>query len=356
MTNTMVELGFVAVKTAPCLYFNPAKEIYVVIHVDDVMAVGPKQSLNEFKDELGQKYETTAEMLGPGPGEVRHGKFLGRQIGWEKDGLTWTGDSRMALASLEEWDMTLAKPVETPGVTEDCVTDENEDQPLEQEYAALYRRTVARLNYASLDHPQIAYATKEASRTMSRPSVGDKVRLKRILRYLRSRPTCTYQYEWQCEPDGLQGFSDSDWAGCRRTRRSTTGGVVMHGTHLIHHWSRTQVGIALSSAEAELNSMLKCAQELICMRQYLLEMCMEKRLSIQGDSSAALGIASRKGCGKVKHLEVKQLWIQEKVAGGVVTVHKLPRHQNLSDTLTHNWTRPSNGHQFRGMGLRELEQ
>ena len=35
-------------------------------------------------------------------------------------------------------------------------------------------------------------------------------------------------------------FSDSDWAGCRRTRRSAAGGALMIGGHLIKHWSSTR--------------------------------------------------------------------------------------------------------------------
>ena len=33
-----------------------------------------------------------------------------------------------------------------------------------------------------------------------------------------------------------------------------------------------------------------------------------------GCATAGIGIASRQGCGKLKHLEAKQLWVQDKVA------------------------------------------
>ena len=56
-------------------------------------------------------------------------------------------------------------------------------------------------------------------------------------------------------------YTDSDWAGCQRTRRSTTGCAVMCGSCLVAYWSRTQVSVALSSAEAELNAAVKAACE-----------------------------------------------------------------------------------------------
>ena len=46
-----------------------------------------------------------------------------------------------------------------------------------------------------------------------------------------------------------------DWAGCPRTRKSTTGGMIMVGSHAIKTWSSTQAGgPKLSSGEAEFHA------------------------------------------------------------------------------------------------------
>ena len=60
---------------------------------------------------------------------------------------------------------------------------------------------------------------------------------------------------------------------------------------------------------------------------------------VKTDSSACVGMVHRQGCGKIKHIEVKQLWIQEKVTNGVLAVGKVPRTENPSDCLTHHWSR-----------------
>ena len=127
---------------------------------------------------------------------------------------------------------------------------------MSKESAAKYRRTAAKLNYLALDNPLIAFASEEASRSMSAPRQGKEMKLKRILRILRNRPTTTCLYEWQDHPGELTRYTDSDWAGCKLTWRSTSGGVILHGSHLMLHYSRTQAGVALSSAEAELNAAL----------------------------------------------------------------------------------------------------
>ena len=61
------------------------------------------------------------------------------------------------------------------------------------------------------------------------------------------------------------------------------------------------------------------------------------------DSSAARGIASRAGVGKMKHLQVRQLWIQEVVREGRASVSWIPRCNNSADVLTH----PCTGMQMR---------
>ena len=60
----------------------------------------------------------------------------------------------------------------------------------------------------------------------------------------------------------------------------------------------------------------------------------ENPISIRTDASAAIGIVSRIGVGKVRHIEVNQLWLQEKVYKGEVVIEKVDTKCNLADALT----------------------
>ena len=113
----------------------------------------------------------------------------------------------------------------------------------------------------------------------------------------------------------------------------------MLGSHLVHHWSSTQSTIALSSAEAELNAIVKSCSEGLGLQNALSELGIDIGLSISTDSSAAKGICCRRGAGKVKHLETRQLWVQDLIADGRVNIFKIPRSANSSDLFTHNWLR-----------------
>ena len=52
------------------------------------------------------------------------------------------------------------------------------------------------------------------------------------------------------------------------------------------------------------------------------------------DASAAVGIVKRRGLGRIRHIDVTQLWLQEKVAEGVIEINKVNTKENVSDGLT----------------------
>ena len=113
----------------------------------------------------------------------------------------------------------------------------------------------------------------------------------------------------------------------------------MHGAHLVHHWARTQTVVSLSSAEAELNALLKAGSELLGAIEFCKDLGLQLTPLLKSDSSAAQGILSRRGSGKVKHLETKQLWLQDKVRTGKLSIQKVSRQMNPADVLTHHCSR-----------------
>ena len=147
---------------------------------------------------------------------------------------------------------------------------------------------------------------------MARPPRAHWHRLKRFGRYLVGSPRTVVKYNWQGHDREITGYSDSDWAGCRITGKSTSGGAVMIGGHFIEGWARTPNLVTMSSAEAELIAMVKCSAELLGMRNLMKDWGVESSGVVHADSSAALAIAKRKGAGKLRHINVSSLWIQER--------------------------------------------
>ena len=143
--------------------------------------------------------------------------------------------------------------------------------------------------------------------------------------------------KYQAYGGQLNIFVDSDWAGEVTTRRSTSGGLIIHGSHIVNHWSKLQATIALSSGEAELNSAVKGVSEGIGIFELIKEWRIyeEVGLTLKTDSSAAKGTMTRRGSGRIKHLTAKQLWIQEAIKNYGIEITKISREVNSSDLLTH---------------------
>ena len=132
----------------------------------------------------------------------------------------------------------------------------------------------ARLNFIAQHNPAIQYSAKEIFRNMARPETAHFAKIKKLARFLLGVKTV----EWVCPRQEeqkavkMQVFSDSDWAGCLRTRRSTSGGLMMAGWHPLRTWSSTQKVVATSSAEAELYSAAEGALRGLGLQSMLREM------------------------------------------------------------------------------------
>ena len=149
--------------------------------------------------------------------------------------------------------------------------EEEKSDELQGKEATRFRAVAARANYLAADRPDIQYSVKEVCRRMAKPVESDWKKLVRLAGYLRGSPRCVWRYNWQGSSEDAgttagsgcgvppMGYRDSDWAGDRNTGKSTSGGVVMIGRHLVRAWSRTPDAITLSSAEAELVALGKFA-------------------------------------------------------------------------------------------------
>lgn len=88
---------------------------------------------------------------------------------------------------------------------------------------------------------------------MAAPCIGDRAKALRIAKYLnRECRRVVYMSPFGGDDVVIHAHSDSDWAGCLKTPRSTSGGVLLIGQCTINHRPPTQKALALSSAEAEL--------------------------------------------------------------------------------------------------------
>ena len=106
------------------------------------------------------------------------------------------------------------------------------------------------------------------------------------------------------------------------------------GKHTLKSWSSTQSVIALSSGEAELYALVKGASQTLGMISMAGDFGITLNGRVHTDSSAAVGICTRKGLGKVRHIKVQYLWLQDTIKKKELGLQKIPGVDNPSDILT----------------------
>ena len=108
----------------------------------------------------------------------------------------------------------------------------------------------------------------------------------------------------------------------------------MLGTHLLKHWASTQKKITLSSGEAELGAVVRGVSEALGIQSVARDLGVELQPEVHADSSAAIGICRRCGIGKIRHLAVAQLWVQDLVRTKACRLHKVLGTENPADLMT----------------------
>lgn len=327
--DQLVKKGFVQGAGSPSIYYHPDSELNVFIHGDDFVTSGKHSQVQWFQSVLSSLHEVKHTLLSPHEKIAKEARILNRTVEWHVGiGISLEADPRHSQANIHDSGASNLKPVSTPITREEVA--ETEAQKLEYvqqrkakgtlgakqrgtgetltgKDATLYRGIAARANFLSTDRPDLMYAAKELTRAMSEPTTGDWNKVIRLGQYLLAKPRARRWFRYQGENVDIAVHSDTDWAGCKTIRRSTTGGYAVVGGHLIKPWCKTQDTIALSSAEAELYGIVRASSEGLGLVSMYKDVGHDATCTVLGDASAALAIIARQGVGRLRHLDTSLL-------------------------------------------------
>ena len=158
----------------------------MMLHGDDVAAVGPEGALEKLKDVLAGKYKVKTEVLGGGRADKLEVRILNRVVQWRSEGIMLEADPRHIEVIVKDFGLERGNDAATPGDRE-LFKKEAETQTaveLDSKQATQFRGAVARLNDVCSERPDIQYFCKELSRAMAKPTSVDVAKLKRLARYL----------------------------------------------------------------------------------------------------------------------------------------------------------------------------
>ena len=98
-----------------------------------------------------------------------------------------------------------------------------------------------------------------------------------------------------------------------------------------------QKAVSLSSGESEFYGSVSAAADGLYLKagiEFILGSGDNLIVKLIGDSAAARGIQTRRGAGKVRHLEAKYLWLQAKTQDGTLQVASVGTKWNVADLGT----------------------
>jgi hypothetical protein len=215
--------GFVIGKVDNTLFTRRSNgDLFVCqIYVDDIIFGSTNKA---FSDEFGAMMTKEFEMSMMG--ELKF--FLGFQVKQLKKG-TFISQTKYTTDILKKYKMDTAKGAKTPMPTNGHLNADEGGKDVDQK---VYRSMIGSLLYLCASRPDIMLSVCMCARFQSAPKESHDVAVKRILRYLVHTPNFGLWYPKDTTFD-LVGYSDSDYAGDKVDRKSTSGTCQFLGRSLV---------------------------------------------------------------------------------------------------------------------------
>ena len=151
--------------------------------------------------------------------------------------------------------------------------------------------------YLSYDWVDAQHAVRELAKDMKQPTTESLRKMRRLgTRLPRSGE--------------LDIYSDTDWANCKKTRKSCACSIFMVGNRSVCSDARSLQMLCLSSAEAEFNGGVAACSEGLFLVEVVRFFGIKLDMTVYLDSSAARGVFQRQGCGRIRHHKVNSLCVQ----------------------------------------------
>ncbi|GAU22432.1 hypothetical protein TSUD_123190 [Trifolium subterraneum] len=349
LTSLLISEGY-SQSTADYSLFtlhNASHFTALLIYVDDIILAGT--DLNEIT-RIKKILDTHFKIKDLGVLKY----FLGLEVAQSREGIT-ISQRKYCLDLLKDSGLLGSKPASTPL---DPAVKLHIDDSKPYENVSLYRRLIGKLLYLCNTRPDISFATQQLSQFLHKPSVNHYHAACRVIRYLKHNPGRGLLFPRKSDIQ-LLSFSDSDWAGCLDTRKSTSGYCFFLGSSLISWKAKKQTTVSRSSSEAEYRALSSATCELIWLTYLMddLKVQCSKLPVIYCDSQSALHIASNPVFHeRTMHLEIDCHLVREKVQQGILRLLPIPTEEQLADCLTKSLAAPKFNELISKLGLIDIYQ
>ena len=202
-----------------------------------------------------------------------------------------------------------------------------------------YASAIGSLMYAQVcTRPDIAYIVGMLGRYVSNPRKDHWIAAKRVMRSYREQKTymLTYRKLDQLE---IIGYSDSDFAGCRDSMKSTSGYIYLLTGGAISWKSVKQSIVASSTMAAEFVTCYEASNHGIWLRNFVTRLRImdgiERPLKLFCDNkSSVLYSNNNRSSTKSKFIDIKFLVVKERVQSGLISIEHIGTNSMIADPLT----------------------
>lgn len=347
LSNFFTSINFRPSKADPCFFLSKdtSWKCGVFIHVDDLCIMG----LNTDKLKLLISQRFVMEDIGPCT------FFLGMRIVRNRKEKTITlYQDKYIKSILSERGMEDCRPSSTPMIPNSHLLPASESEIAEFKNSGdNYQRAVGQLNYLVLcTRPDLAFVASQLAQFLDKPGPQHWAAFKRVLRYLKH--TTDMGLQLGGAPVTLSIYCDSDHAGCPFSRRSVTGYCAFIAGGCVSWRARKQPTVATSTTEAEYRAAYEAAQEVIWLRQFLMDMNYDvsKPITLLCDNQGALALSKNPLYqSRSKHFDILYHWIREKVNDDSIAPTYIVTSLMLADFLTKAVHLPKHNFCCKGLGL-----
>ena len=344
----VVQGGFEELYNMESTYYHPEHGVSVSVHVDDPLVISPDMAECDWThDFMDTHFDTQGRNI------LVTGKpidYLSMQITLMENGDITLTNREKAIKFLEEAGQVDCIPTTKPPLTKEALKAAmQQDTPLDEAGITLRQQHQGRFGWlAQTTHPGLATALSVIA---SMPAIEGVL----------DASSMVYQWIQAHKQDGLisrsgdtSGFvfySDSDWAGLHSITgeiRSRTGFIAFYNgmpidwytglqKTVVSNWTEEVPHIATSSANAETVAAADSLQRALHISYIASELQLEvpRPLIIYIDATAAIGfIENTGGGGRMKHLDIKDGWIQQLRDRDIADYWKIDGPINLADFFT----------------------
>ena len=248
LNEILKSMDFASSSSEPCIFMhNQNYNLMVGVYVDDLVVIGKKKDVIEFKKEIAKKLKISDK------GRLKF--CLSMQVDWQKNGQQLKiSQQKFVSELLEKMNMSNCKPRATPVATGTLFKKAEQSEIIDE--ISGFQSLVGSLLYLSnCTRPDITFVVSKLCQFISAPSSEHLTIAKGVLRYLKG--TMTHGLTYRKSSLECNVYADADFGNDSNDGKSTSGVMTFIGKNLIDWQSSKQSLVALSTCESEITAIVE---------------------------------------------------------------------------------------------------